>query len=132
MIPQNHPLDSLKTLFVLPMSECIVCCTLNVLRVSKKSQPSADCKIGSSRKSILPGPRVNGFEENSVRFEQIEIGKPLALREVFKSGINAGHERRMLKVRNDLRVFFFGEITQVTLRFKITEWVECHCLASRR
>jgi hypothetical protein len=51
---------------------------------------------------------------------------------VFKSGINAGHERRMLKVPDYLKVFFFGEIAQVALRFKITERVECHRLASRR
>ena len=67
-----------------------------------------------------------------MRFEQIGIAKSLALRKVFKSGINAGHERRMLKVPDDLGVFFLGEVAQIALRFEITEWVERHCLASRR
>jgi hypothetical protein len=35
-------------------------------------------------------------------------------------------------VLNDFRVFFFREISQVALRFKITERIECHDLASRK
>ena len=51
--------------------------------------------------------------------------------DLYRVGV-AGTVARMLKVPDDLRVFFFSEITQVALRFKITEWIECHGLASRR
>jgi hypothetical protein len=83
---------------------------LNVVRVGKKGRPSANGKIGSGRTPILSGPRVNGFEENSVCFEQIGIEKLPAPRETLKGGINAGHERRMLQVPDDLGVFSLARL----------------------
>jgi hypothetical protein len=119
-------------IFLLPMGECMVGRKLNIIRVSKKYGTSTNRTIRSGRPSVLSGPRVDGFEENSVRFEQIGIRKLLDLREALKGGINAGQECGMLKVPDNLRIFFFSDIAQVALRFKIPERVECHCLASRR
>src|SRR5258707_1003651 len=63
---------------------------------------------------------------------QIGIGKLLRVREALESSINAGQECRMLRVSNDFGVFFFREISRVALRFKITERIEYHDLASRK
>jgi hypothetical protein len=77
-------------------------------------------------------PGVNRIEEDSVRFEHIRAGTTLDLREAFKCGIYAGHERRMLKPPDNVGVFFLGEITQVTLQLEIAERIERHGLTSRK
>jgi hypothetical protein len=65
-------------------------------------------------------------------FEHVRICKALDLGEPFQCGVDAGHERGMLKAPNDSGVFFLGEIAQVTLRLEIAERIERHGLTSRR
>jgi hypothetical protein len=38
----------------------------------------------------------------------------------------------VLKAPNDFEIFFFGEVTQVPLRLKITKRIERHGLVSRK
>jgi hypothetical protein len=46
--------------------------------------------------------------------------------------VNTGRECGMLEAPDDFRILFLGEVTQVSLRFKITKRIEYHGLASRR
>ena len=54
------------------------------------------------------------------------------LGEILKGRVNTGRECGMREAPDDFRVLFLGEVTQVSLRLKITERIECHRLASRR
>src|SRR5260370_39784460 len=70
--------------FVLPMSECMVGCKLNIVRVCKEHGTSTDRKARSSRTPVLSGPGRNGFKENSVPLEHIGIGKLIDIREALR------------------------------------------------
>lgn len=117
---------------VLTMRGRIVDSVLDMIGMSEKHGPFADREVGSGRSAILSGPGINCIEKDSVSFEHVRIGKTFDLGEAFECGIDAGHERRMLKAPDDIGVFFLGEIAQVLVRLKITERIECHGLTSRR
>jgi hypothetical protein len=54
---------------------------------------------------------------------KIAIGKRSLFARRSESGVNAGHERCVLKTPNDPAIFLVGEMTQVILRFKVIEWL---------
>jgi hypothetical protein len=83
--------------------------------------------------SVLPGPWVEGVEENLVGAQDVAIFQVLLAREVFEGGIQSESERGVLKPPNDLRVFFTLDVAQIAARREVaTKRIKGHDLASRK
>src|SRR5580692_11814458 len=119
-------------LFILPVVQREIHRELYVLGPREENGALADREVGSSYQPVLSRPRIDGFEQNFVRLQDILVRETLDRGETVEGRINAGGERRVLKPPDDVEVFFVGEIAQIPARLEIAERIECHGLVSRR